>query len=151
MKKILVGVLFIFMLAPLAYSQGYSNAIGLRGGLSNGITFKHAMSSNAAEAILSVRDHGFNLTGLYEFQNPLDDVENLYWYYGVGAHLGLYDKDQSTLDTDLILGVDGIIGLEYNFNQVPLNISLDYKPGFNLIGYTGFVSDEFALSLRFTF
>ena len=152
MKKIFVGLLFVFMLVPFAKAQTYSNALGLRGGLSSGITLKHSMGeSNALEGILSVRDHGFTLTGLYEFQNPLDDVANLYWYYGFGAHAGLYDKDASSVGTGVIIGVDGIIGLEYNFDQVPLNIGLDYKPGFNLIGNTGFVGDEFALSLRFTF
>ncbi len=152
MKKIFLGVLFVLAMAPFTYSQSYSNAIGLRGGLSNGITFKHSMSeSNALEGILSVRDYGFTVTGLYEFQKPLAEVENLYWYYGFGAHLGLYDEDQSSLNTGLILGADGIIGMEYNFSEIPINISLDYKPGFNLIGYTGFVGDEFALSLRYTF
>ena len=50
-----------------------------------------------------------------------------------------------------VIGIDGILGMEYNIQEIPFNISLDWKPAFNLIGYTGFWGDEIALSIRFIF
>ena len=52
---------------------------------------------------------------------------------------------------DYNIGIDGIIGIEYNIEPIPFNISLDWKPGLNLIGYTGFWGDELAFSIRYIF
>mgnify|MGYP001615571992 CR=1 FL=1 len=50
----------------------------------------------------------------------------------------------------MILGVDGIIGLEYVFDGVPINLSLDYKPSFNIT--PGFFDPSGgALSIRYYF
>jgi hypothetical protein len=50
-----------------------------------------------------------------------------------------------------VVGIDGIIGMEYNIEEIPFNISLDWKPGFNILGHTGFWGDELALSVRYIF
>lgn len=154
MKKIILIVAIIVSSIALN-AQSYKTGIGLRGGLSNGLTVKHFLSeSNAIEGILSTRWKGFNITGLYEFEYSLPE-EGLDWYWGVGGHVGFWDgrygnpwfKDTRTYT---VIGVDGIIGIEYTFASIPLNLSLDYKPAFNLVGYSGFWGDEFALSVRYT-
>jgi hypothetical protein len=47
-----------------------------------------------------------------------------------------------------VIGIGGILGLEYNFNEIPINISIDWKPAFNIIGHTSFWGDG-AFSIRF--
>lgn len=156
MKKS-ISLLSIMFLAFLGYAQDYSNAIGLRGGSSNGITFKHFVSDQAAlEFILTTRFGGYGLFGLYEIHKSIKSVDRLNFYYGAGVHVGSYNgaKDNRWFKGDenhTVIGVDGILGLEYNFSEIPLNISIDYKPAFNLIGHTGLWADEGALSLRYTF
>ncbi len=90
----------------------------------------------------------FLITGLYEYENIAFNAPGLNWYMGGGAHIGFWNKYNSKAnwwnynnhpDSYTVFGVDFIIGLEYAFGQVPLNIAIDYKPGFNFIGYTGFL------------
>lgn len=137
-------------------SQDYMNSIGLRGGLSTGVSFKHFISTtDAVEGILTSRWSGVNVTGLFERHTGAFDVDALYFYYGGGAHIGFWDGDTNPWFDDgnnyTVLGIDGIIGLEYVFSEIPFNISLDYKPGFNIIGYTGYWGDEMAISFRYMF
>jgi hypothetical protein len=40
--------------------------------------------------------------------------------------------------------------LEYTFDEVPINLGLDVRPAFNLVGHTGFWADV-ALSVRYVF
>ena len=77
------------------------------------------------------------------------------WYYGLGAHIGFWDGNYTNWGTPgenyAVIGVDGIIGLEYNFSEIPFNIGLDWKPAINIIGFTGFWADGGALSIRYIF
>jgi hypothetical protein len=149
---------FIF---PLSFSaQAPVNAIGLRGGWGTGVTFQHHLSDDrVVEILLNSRWRGYSLTGLYEVHKPLSDIEGVRWYYGVGAHIGFwsYYEDGPKWHNDewqgkrSIIGADGILGIEYFFDEIPFQVSLDWKPAINLIGYSGFWGDEGALSIRYTF
>jgi hypothetical protein len=156
-KRILLTGLIIISLSAQLKSQDYINAIGLRGGLSQGVTFKHFVTTtDAAEGILAVRWGGFYITGLYERHMPAFDVDQLYFFYGGGAHIGFWDGTQNpdwfnNRTNYTVLGIDGIIGLEYVFYEIPFNLALDWKPAVNLIGITNFWGSELALSLRFMF
>jgi hypothetical protein len=156
MKKYLL-LLTLIASAAVVSAQDYKNAIGVRGGYSNGITFKHFISDKAAlEFLLASRWRGYNFTVLYEVHKNIGEP-GLNFYYGAGGHIGRwrgYKNHPWFHDDDLhytVIGVDGIIGLEYNFKEIPLNLSIDYKPAFNLVGYQGFWYDEAALSVRIYF
>lgn len=156
MKKLIVVLFGILFSVTISQAQDYNTGIGIRGGLSNGLTVKHFLSSNTAvEGLLSTRWHGVNISGLYEIHNQAFQTPRLNWYYGVGGHVGFWDGDRNhpwfNDGSYTVLGIDGIIGLEYNIEAIPFNISLDYKPALNLIGYTGFWGDEVAFSVRFIF
>ncbi len=156
MKRIVLTITALLMLTAFTNAQDYNTAIGLRGGLYNGFTIKHFIGEKAAlEGIAETRWRGFNVTGLYEIHNQAFDVEGLNWYWGVGAHLGFWDGTDVTWIDDnnayTLIGVDGIIGMEFNFPTVPINVSVDYKPAMNLIGYTGFWGDGGAASVRYYF
>lgn len=49
------------------------------------------------------------------------------------------------------MGGAGIIGMDYKFEDIPLNVSLDWKPELNLISKIAFESSGIGLSARFTF
>ncbi|MCB8998508.1 MAG: hypothetical protein H6540_00370 [Bacteroidales bacterium] len=152
-KYILIPLLFLAIASSLK-AQDYQNAVGLRFGLSNGVTFKHFITTNdAVEGILATRYGGFNLTGLFERHTTAFDTDGLYFYYGGGAHIGSFNNNAWFTDQSnhTIIGIDGILGLEYVIPDFPLNVSLDWKPGLNLIGYAGFWGDELALSVRYMF
>jgi hypothetical protein len=148
MKKI-----FLLLIAASAFSfsvkaqEGYGNALGVRLGSSvpaikNGVTFKHFFGNNAVEAILSFGD-GTALCGLYEIHKPLG-VPNLQWLIGFGGYAGLNNKTNN-------LGGAGIIGLDYKFPAMPLNLTLDWKPELNLVSKIAFESSGVGFSARFTF
>lgn len=153
---------FTFMLAAcftlFTNAQDYNTGIGLRGGFSNGVTIKHFVSPKTAfEGIISSRWKGVELTGLYEVHGWAFNTDRLKWYIGFGAHVGFWNGvntskywgDPGTSYT--VVGVDGILGLEYSFYEVPFNIGIDWKPAYNFIGYSGFWADGGALSIRYIF
>ncbi len=133
-------------------AQTYATGIGLRAGVSNGLTVKHFIQSDVAlEGILHTRWEGLVITGLYEVHKNIREVRGLRWFYGGGAHIGSWNSRSDKYPGTTILGIDGIIGLDYKFADAPINLSLDYKPAFNIINGGGFWGDEVALSIRFTF
>jgi len=148
----------IIMICFVTFSnaQDYNTGIGLRGGLANGLTIKHFLGEKTAiEGILSSRWKGFNITGLYEIHKQAFDTERLNWYYGVGGHVGFWNGNDvdwvNDNDDYIVIGIDGILGLEYNFKEIPINLSIDWKPAMNIIGYSGFWGDGGALSIRYIF
>jgi hypothetical protein len=155
MKKLLITFSACLLITLAVNAQDYQTGIGFRGGLSNGLTIKHFITSDKAlEGLLAARWGGFNVTGLYEIHANAFDATGLYWYYGFGGHIGTWNTKYSSdrgYDNTSIIGIDGILGIEYNIGAIPFNISLDYKPGFNILGDFGFWGDEFAISIRYVF
>jgi len=153
MKKILFTLVTVLFLSASGYAQDYNTAIGVRGGLFNGITLKHYIgSASAVEGIVTTRWSGFNITGLYELHTmDVFDVNRLNFYYGLGGHIGIWDANNVPWDADgyTVIGNDGILGLEYNFQEIPFNISVDWKPALNLVGYSSFWADGGAVSIRY--
>ncbi len=154
-RIIIIAVISLFLSSNLK-SQDYINAVGVRIGLGQGITFKHFVSTtDAIEGLLDFRWGGFNITGLYERHMTAFDVDELYFYYGAGAHIGFWDGYSNpwfdNRDHYTVIGIDGLVGLEYVFTEIPFNLGIDWKPAINLIGNTGLWGDNIALSFRFMF
>lgn len=156
MKKILIVLSFALGISGFLPAQDYNTGIGFRGGLVNGLTIKYFLNEKGAvEALVATRWKGFEVTGLYEIHNPLPNIDRFKWYYGAGGHLGFYNGENTTWDDDegsyLAVGLDLILGVEYSFDQIPVNLSLDWKPEFNFTGYSKFIGDGVALSVRYIF
>lgn len=156
MKRIFLILLVALFFGKESKAQDYETGIGLRAGFYNGLTVKHFLSSKTAfEGILDTRWRGFGITGLFEIHNQAFDINRLNWYYGFGAHIGFWDgRYYRGWDNDenyTILGIDGILGIEYNFRLIPINLSLDWKPAINLTRSSGFMGDGGALSIRYIF
>ncbi len=156
MKRIFLLIVFVAFLGSIVYSQDYRTSLGLRGGLPYGLTVKHFLSkTNALEGILASSWGGFVVTGLYENEHWTGQYPGLNWFWGFGAHAGFWDAGMNpNIDdtyTGSIIGADAIVGLEYTFDEIPLNLSLDLLPTFNLIGYTGWGGINGAISIRYVF
>lgn len=126
------------------YKPDYQFAAGLKfGGYENGISGKYFMDKNTAiEGLLGLRSpHGLVVTGLYELNIPVFNVPGFKFYYGFGAHVGAvgagYYKrfngdNELYTSSQILLGADGVIGLEYVIPQSPIAVSLDLNPRLEL-------------------
>lgn len=144
----------------------YKNAIGLRIGETSGLTFKHKFSSgNAFEGILSAYPYTLGITGLYE-KHFSTKVSGLQLYAGMGGHLNIggpvrrayyYYGDGRYYryvyrSGGYGIGIDGIGGIEYKFNKIPLGLSADLKPfmEWNDYGYIYYSIDP-SIGIKLTF
>ena len=158
--KLFTALLFLASLSAGAQEIS-DHALGLRLGDSDGfgaeISYQKAIARyNRLEVDLGWRDSrdfdAFKLAGVYQWIHSLDG--NFNWYYGVGGGLGSVDFPAgSNVDGGLFVFGAGDIGVEYNFD-IPLLISLDFRPEIGLVGYDDF-SDNFdfdiALGIRYQF
>ncbi|MES2847992.1 MAG: hypothetical protein V4685_02965 [Bacteroidota bacterium] len=149
MKKIIVFSCFLAMISLTAAAQEYKKAIGIRLGpnsaaVTAGFTGKYFLNEKAAvEGIIGI-NNGLGICGLYELHFPIDAVSHLSWFAGAGGYVAF--RNSSTF-----IGGAGIVGLDYKFEEIPLNLSLDWKPELNLISKISFESSGIGLSARFTF
>jgi hypothetical protein len=149
MKKLIAVLAVCFAVAATTNAQ---KAIGLRigSGTANGgeISYQLDMSTaNRLEADLGFinnNDHsGVSLTGIYQWLWDLEPLgEGFKWYAGAGAGLRLFDG--------IGLGIHGQLGIEYNFTDIPLQLSLDTRPGWYFGGENGMDAGA-ALSVRYKF
>lgn len=167
MKKLFLLGLFTIGLTLTSNAQEVSpNALGLRLGDSDGfgaeISYQRAIGvkTNRLEFDLGWRDNdnfdAFKLTGLYQWVMPIEGRFN--WYVGAGGALGSVDFDRPNFENDndddgIFILASGDVGIEYNFD-IPLLLSLDFRPEIGLAGYDGF-NDNFefdiALGIRYQF
>jgi len=150
MRKLLL-TLFVcsgFAIASL-HAQDYKLGLGIRFSnasptLSNSVSVKYFFTEKSAvDALISFGGSRFGIGGLYEIHTPLNATPGLNWYYGAGGYVGFQDHDT-------YLGPTGVIGLDYKFQNIPLNLSLDWKPELDIIPRINFVPDAFGLTARFT-
>ncbi|MAZ27328.1 MAG: hypothetical protein CL868_09660 [Cytophagaceae bacterium] len=164
MKKL--AFIFILALAGVATTQAQEiadNALGLRLGDSDGfgaeISYQRAVgaNNNRLEFDLGWRDSRYydavRLAALYQWVWNIDGGFN--WYAGAGGGLGSYDIDNDHPhydgdDSELFAFVAGDIGIEYNFD-IPLILSLDFRPEIGFDDYSDDVDLDIALGIRYQF
>ncbi len=155
MKGLLVIAIFLFFV-PTAFSQiAYTGALGLRIGSSFGISGKYFLTEDIAlEGYFTSRRKGYEFTVLGLKHRNIAWNRDFNWFYGGGAHIGFSEYqefDNSQNRTQATVGIDGMIGAEYNFQPIPINIALDYKPEVNFSGASGLCLLCGALSVRYVF
>ena len=136
-KYVLLLVTIIVYQTTQAQPQLYRTAVGLNAGYNYGITLKHFVSTkNAIEGIANF-NYGPGLTLLYEFNNrhPFD-IDEMDWFFGFGGHAKYVNGRRANVFypdkvSHLTLGVDAILGLEYTFKEIPLNLGINVKPEVN--------------------
>jgi hypothetical protein len=150
MRKLLLVISIGFVSASINHlsAQDYKWGLGLRLStpsptISSSVSVKYFITDNGAiEGLVSFGSR-FGIGGLYEVHRLIGGMPNLNWFFGGGAYIGF----QYNL---VYTGPTGIIGMDYKFDNAPVNISLDWKPELDISPAINFVPDAFALSIRFT-
>ena len=159
MKKVILSAFMLLGLVFSTQAQDISkNAIGLRLGDNDGfgaeISYQRALSkNNRLELDLGWRNNNdvdaFKITGLYQWVWNIDGGFN--WYAGVGGGIG-NQNDQNFDDNGTFVFAAGDIGIEYGFDEVPIQLSLDFRPEIGAVNYYGNnYSSDIALGIRFQF
>jgi len=151
MKKVL---LILVAVLGLTFTMNAQNWIGVRGafGSSSGaeLSWQHNLGNNRMELDLGWNTHDhhgyYNLSGIYQWTG--DFAKNFGWFAGVGANVGYWDGyDHDNLG----LGVLAQAGLEYNFQAVPFQITLDARPQWDVLGAASGFGYGVALGIRYRF
>ena len=128
----------ILLLVSISFSQNYKMALGFKGGYPGygSLNAKKSISkSDYLEASIggfgrNSYSTGFHVELDYERMQALED--GFSFYYGGGVLLGL-------TSSFVHLAPKALLGLEYNFEDLPLNISIDTGPYLFVSPKIGFI------------
>ena len=148
MKKIgIISTLFLSMLISVSgQAQSYKMGVGIRISnsapvINNSISFKYFFSQQTAvEGLLSFGDP-VGIGVLLEKHKPIA-ASDLNFFYGGGIYFGFSGTRN--------VGGQGVLGLDYKFTSVPINLSLDWKPELNFAKEFSFEPAAVGISARFT-
>jgi hypothetical protein len=147
MKKIIIAIFICPAFSPLLLqAQDYRSVLGIRlssapATVNNSISFRYFLNEKSAlEALVSFDPAAFG--ALYERFAPTG-ATGLQWFYGAGIYAAIDDRNT--------FGAMGIVGLDYRFQNVPINLSIDWKPELNLVTEVGFEAAAVGFSIRFVF
>lgn len=159
MKKAILFACFfaVLSLTSSAQSKGYNyeTALGIKF-YPTSVSIKHFTTEKVAvEGLAYFWDEGVRFTGLYEIYGDIAGAPGLRWYAGPGVHVQFWNDKwkhhYQGRDAGIAIGIDGVLGLDYKFNDVPINLSVDWQPSFNFIGYNYFEGGWGGLGIRYTF
>jgi len=135
------------------YEEGYTKSFGVKM-YPGALSYKTFYTINKAiEASGYITLDGFWLSILNEIHTPIKEDKQLSWYIGYGGHVGIWSeewrKKNNTLDkSNISVGFDGIIGLDYKLKHSPLNLSIDWQPSFSII--QGYFRNQGGIGIRYT-
>lgn len=164
MKTLLL--LFSILITTSVSAQMYERSVGVRLGYSSGIFFdKQNDDLSSYRFMMSVHEGGRYFTAMKYFRRYKTDrlPENISFYYGYGAHAGYVKWYQQGEDESYgyylqkrsapVVGFDALIGLSYDFEKLPISLTCDIKPFFDLWGRNAFKSSpyDFAIGAVYSF
>ncbi len=150
---------FMFCFTNTAEAQNYQTALGARLGYPLAASIKHFLNENGAiEAYVGARFYSSYrwtiISAGYQHHKPINGVDGLQWYVGGGASVFFWGFKDSFLGSNeynnTTFGVQGYLGLDYAFADVPINLSLDWVPTYFFNGYgSGFGGGYGSLAVRY--
>ncbi|WP_269222691.1 MULTISPECIES: hypothetical protein [Flavobacterium] len=142
-----IYTVIVFSLTVQAQEISSKNTIGLRFGNNHGfgveITYQKKISlKNRLEL-----DFGFTndnhtdalkISGIYQWYWKIE--KELDWYAGFGGGLGSWNTNDNynneyAGDNGLFAVLNGNIGIEYNFKEIPIQLAMDTRPEFVFNNY----------------
>lgn len=164
MTRTLIPAVLLFSLSSTASAgspvrSGGNFGIGLGGGYwLNGLSLKYFNSDNTSlQGVIGAygwgHDNGYydyyyndgiGFSGDFLWEMPAitkNEAFELAWNAGLGPSVGINDSW-------FALGLHGTLGLEFNFNPIPIDLVLEYKPGLYVIPDVGADFWNFAGQIR---
>lgn len=156
MKKLFIALVAVFAIGTAnAQIKDLGVRIGGGEGFGTEISSQWGMGANRLEVDLGWHsDTGydeFNVSGIYQWLGDLGSGFN--WFAGVGARVAMWSYDYAGAGSDFAAALAGQAGIEYNFEQIPIQLTLDIRPCFWLItpGDPTFKWGDIALGIRYRF
>lgn len=144
----LIGFLLIHSSVRAQSEQAVGpNRLGIRisssdAVVNHSITYKRFLKPDlAVEGLLSFSDP-VALGLLVEKHKPFGTA-GFTWFWGAGAYAGFGGGRN--------FGAQGVVGLDYLLPQLPINLSLDWKPELNFTKQFSFEPAAVGFSARFAF
>jgi hypothetical protein len=148
MKKLsFLSIVLLLLIYSGANAQGYKTALGVRFSsrdavVNHSISFKHFFrETTAVEALVSfVKPYAVGV--LVEKHHSFPST-SLTWFWGAGAYAGFSEGKN--------FGAQGALGLDFKVPEIPINLSIDWKPELNLVEKVFFEPAAAGVTARFTF
>ncbi|WP_057939635.1 hypothetical protein [Algoriphagus resistens] len=152
-----LSFVFLSAIESNAQMRDYNTMVGVTAGTNIGGTVKQFISEPGAVDLLVYRRwKGWVAAALYEHHLDIRGFRGLEWYFGGGAHYGMWKDGKGEppwvdkINQDYsAYGIDAIVGLEYNINRSSFYVGLYWKPAYNFTDFTKFWEDEAAFTLRY--
>ena len=170
MKKKYVSqflIILLFFVTSICHGQTYKSAVGLTGGFVLGLTTKNFISkTNALEFYFVSKYKGLVISSLLTNNWRVFEDKRFSILFGAGMHTGLYQSEayvnssssntvfkklSFTVDGKKMvfnLGVDAVIGLEFNLNEYPFTAEIGFKPYYDVFAADSKVIDGF-MAIRY--
>jgi hypothetical protein len=145
MKKGILATI-ICIITVNAIGQNYNSAIGVRfnsgsyfGGA--GLSYKKFFNGNKAIDANVLFQNQIGIGAVLQIHKPLNNTA-LDWYYGAGGFVKFANPD-------IGIGALGTLGLDYKFSEVPINLSIDWRPQLAITPDVGLDWNSFGFSIRY--
>ncbi len=155
MKRTILTILAVLTFSSLM-AQRFEKAVGIRAGQTRAIFFDvQNKYLSSYRFMLSWRENGSQFTAMKYFHQYKMEIfpEYISLYYGYGIHAGYVKWDQYYQNTEHgfywdeatapVIGLDGLLGLSYDFKRLPVSITLEVKPFFDFWGKKIFSPNPF--------
>lgn len=132
-------VVVLGLTSSSAFAQRAPNGFGIgigAGTIAGGLSIKTGSGGFHFQGVIGPwRGHGpkwrygadsIGVSGDFLYEQPAlasGSVLSLGWNYGIGAGVGVGDWRGA------IIGVTGVVGLEFNFVPAPIDVVIEYRPG----------------------
>lgn len=134
MKKYLLGTFLAFIMIAMCTNdvkaQNYDSAVGAKLGYGLMGSYKKFITEKSAVELFGGFGFwgGLTVGGFYQIHKDIESVDNLQWYIGGGAIAGT-----GYYSSGFELSAHFDLGLDYAFDDLPINVSLDWAPGFIIL------------------
>ncbi|MFK8056371.1 MAG: hypothetical protein AB8F78_09660 [Saprospiraceae bacterium] len=162
MKKLLFLLFAGILLSSVSLTaQNFESAVGARLGIPLSVSYKLFINeSDAVEAYAGISSRAFyneaRVAVAYQRHNSFDldaELAPLQWYYGAGASVGFYNYALDYIGNSggIGLGISGYLGVQYAFDDIPLEVTVDWVPtiGIGSNGGRGFAAGYAGAGIRY--
>lgn len=112
---------------------------------------KYFPKGDALEMLLTKYDEGVRATVLAELCPNLNMSKSIRLILGPGLHVSVRQKKYIVkTEGNPVIGMDGILGLEWKLPKIPFTIQVDYQPSIDIIGNSDSYTNWGGVTIRYT-